>query len=217
MFYFKRDFWTIKWMNIALALIPIFTGMASLLEDNPKSQLVGFFTMGIYTILLNRFSQANRMVNREDILFNSLPNSRFSIVRGRYISVLIYLMAFPILVMITELVTKTVMGAPFVLQLEIFAIYLIMGILSSAFFIVLEFVDPRKAAILYMVLYFAIILTPNVMFKYLPEEYLFKFIELLNKFGNTSIAISLGLVIATLAIYLISMGISFSIYKKKEF
>jgi len=174
------------------------------------------------TYMLNGNACAYAEKSKEDVIFNSMPVSRVTVVASRYLSVYVFFcigMAFYLL--ITALINLAHLPIKvYPLTLEgliggLFAVNLMHSINLPALF-KLGYVKSRMVS---FILFFAFFFGGNFLAEYIYQNRNAALIRSLLEFVNsqTETALGIGYLLLLLAILALSLLISVRIYRKKEF
>lgn len=173
-----------------------------------------FFMVFIYSMMSTQYS----MKNRTDIAINSLPITRYDVVRAKYITVILYMLFGALVVFISSNIAVRIFSNSLTNSKAILQNMLLNIGLSLIFFsiyLVIQFYNIDKIQIFNAIFYMLFILAPNLLKRFIPNIVDAKWI---NKLSSLNLnMISLILVGIGIILYLISMQISKQIYKWKEF
>lgn len=173
-----------------------------------------FFMVFIYSMMSTQYS----MKNRTDIVINSLPITRYDVVRAKYITVILYMLFGALVVFISSNIAVRIFPNSLTNSNAILQNMLLNIGLSLIFFsvyLVFQFYNIDKIQIFNAIFYMLFILAPNLLKRFIPNIVDAKWINKLSSMNLNKI--SLILVGIGIILYLISMEISKQIYKWKEF
>ncbi len=160
--------------------------------------------------------------NRSEIILNSLPVKRDSIIMAKYLSIFVYIVVGIATMMVVGLALK-LLGMPINYRLvngaELVAILMSIGILCSIYFPIYYKFGSANVRIfnifLFLALFFGPVNIANYMKKNGNNEFITSVLETIRNIPEWMIMS--GVVAIVLAIILVSMLITIRIYRKKEF
>lgn len=160
--------------------------------------------------------------NNSELILNSLPLKRETIVKARYFSVIIFIVAAIAIIGGMGFVFKTI-GLPFpryyMKSNDLIAIFTSAILLFSIYLPFFFRYGYHKARVLNMILFMFFFFIPGFLIKLVKKNFdLVTFehtIEFLNR--QPSWLMVLGLAVALLIIFSVSLRISVAIYRKREF
>lgn len=172
-------------------------------------------TAAAYILLLNALAYDDK--NKSDIVLNSIPLARNNIVKARYLSVFIFagfgIIAYWVISLLIKLLHLPLIIAP--VSLGGIGGILLSVILLASLYLPLNFkYGYIKARVFHVILFLAVFWIPGFLAKYLQE------IDpgLLSYLSNrTDWLIMLSILGLVLLIVGFSYGISWRIYRNKEF
>lgn len=207
-----------KYLFLGLIYVPVFIfAFQSLGNAMLSAGVVGITYIFITTAC------ANDDKNKSDILLNSLPINRFSIVLAKYFSVLLYalvgIIEYIIVAWLISIIGISIEVTPIHLE-NIFgaliAVFLINGIYLPLFF---KF-GYLKSRIINMILFLAFFFGIGILLNQLNAIYekvpsIRSFLEFILQQSDFMMAIALSIILIGIAS--VSMSISLKVYKDREF
>lgn len=183
----------------------------------------GYMFSGISIVyLLIIYANAYDEKNRSEVIINSLPVNRDSIVIAKYLSIILYLVIGVVISAVAGLIV-TQLG--FIENMRIIGIVDILTVFISAclmysiYYPVYFKFGSLKLKLFNVAMYMLFLFVPNILTSYIQEN---PDNGLINKithfFKNTnSLVLQGGLAIIVLLLLFVSMLISIKVYKNKEF
>lgn len=214
-----KDIRLLKIINLFIFCAGIFFGYAGVdTEDIYKSKLIYGFAIFIMIYIITIFSTQHEVKTKVDMMLNSFPVNRYDIVRAKYISMGFYILAISGIVFLSSNLFKTVInnkmrGNP----ATIFDILFIVGFALIFFSIYLPFqyYSIGKAQVFNGIFYMLLIILPNLISRFgskIVDTEIFESIISMDLKIIALMFIGVGIIM-----YLVSLQISKSIYKAKEF
>lgn len=204
--------------NLVLIVVTAIGGyIGASLDMSFKSNFAYAFTMVVALFLVNTMIITKESKSKSDPLMISLPVSKFDIVKARYLTMIIYILAVLLTISLTSNISKILFdnmpGSPLGLT-EMFII-LSITIIFLSFYIPFQYHNLKNAQMLSTFLYMIIVLSPNLLSRFGLDIDNLGFLEKILRMDYGSlgfILIALGLVL-----YVMSTFVSKGIYEAKEF
>ncbi len=214
-----KDIRLLRFVNLFILVAGLFFGYVGVdINHIYKSKFIYGFAMFIMVYMVSTFSTQYDVKGKSDMMLNSFPVDRYDIVKSKYISMAIYILFITGIVFLSSnvfnIISKSVSdGNP----ATIWDVLLIGGLSLIFFSIYLPFhyYNVGKAQVFNQIFYILLILLPNIISRFGNK------IEATKIFQNV-INMDFKIIILMFAgvgviMYLVSLQISKSIYKKKEF
>lgn len=214
-----KEIKVLRFVNIFILAWGLAAGLAgTMVEGMFMSKVIYgygiFFMVFIYSMMSTQYS----MKNRTDIVINSLPITRYDVVRAKYITVILYMLFGALVVFISSNIAVRIFPNSLTNSNAILQNMLLNIGLSLIFFsvyLVIQFYNIDKIQIFNAIFYILFILAPNLLKRFIPNIADTKWSNKLSSLNLNKI--SLILIGIGMILYLISMQISKQIYKCKEF
>ncbi len=214
-----KDIRLLRFINLIILCVGILSGYVGVSIDNIyKSKLTYGFAMFIMIYMVSTFSTQHEAKTKVDMMLNSFPVNRYDIVRAKYISMGFYILAISGIVFLSSNLFKAVSNNEMMCNsATIFDILFILGFVLMFFSMYLPFhyYNVGKAQAFNQIFYIILILLPNIIGRFGSK------IESTKIFGSIISMdlkiITLMFVVVGIMMYLVSLQISKSIYKTKEF
>lgn len=214
----KKDI-IVQKKSIAFAVLYIAFFMIAL-QSIGKMTYMSAITAFSYILVMGGFAYDDK--NNADIMLNSLPVKRYSIVLAKYVSLFVYMAMGSLIYFILELVLRRT-GFPFKtypISIEAFAAaVLAVSIMHSVYFPIVFKLGYTKAKIINFVMFFAFFFGISQLINLIYVNLDSELVRKVTVFFENRSVFFIGSVVTAAAILLllISYTISVRVYKKREF
>lgn len=204
---------------MATVVVGTFFLYVSMHVDNPfLSQLVFGYFIFILSYVVSLVLTAREAKTKGDVVLNSLPLKRKEIVKGRYITMLLYTLGIGAFIFILGTVMAFFVGislggtAP-----NIFTVLLGCSfvLLFFSVYLPVQYHNIGKVQIFSSIFYMFFILGPYFFSRYAGGLFTTRFFEML--FSLDLVVTSFIVFAFSCFLYFLSYGVSVKIYKRKEF
>lgn len=205
-------------------LYALFYGIFALIAFPSTMTARGAYMFGGISIayLLIIYSNGYDEKNKSEVILNSLPVRRDSIVTAKYAAVLIFFMLGVIITGIEGLVITTLNIIPsmrFIALSDVLSVFISVGLMYSVYYPLYFKFGSLKLKIFNIALYMLFLFVPNIIVSTIEENpnsnFALKIISVLEK--NPAWMLQCFTVIVVMIALIISMEISIKIYRNKEF
>lgn len=205
-------------------LYALFYGIFALIAFPSTMTARGAYMFGGISIayLLIIYSNGYDEKNKSEVILNSLPVRRDSIVTAKYASVLIFFILGVVITGIEGLVITTLNIIPsmrFIALSDVLSVFISVGLMYSVYYPLYFKFGSLKLKIFNIVLYMLFLFVPNIIVTTIEENpnsnFALKIISVLEK--NPIWMLQCFTVIIVMIALIISMEISIKIYRNKEF
>lgn len=205
-------------------LYALFYGIFALIAFPSTMTARGAYMFGGISIayLLIIYSNGYDEKNKSEVILNSLPVRRDSIVTAKYASVLIFFILGVVITGIEGLVITTLNIIPsmrFIAISDVLSVFISVGLMYSVYYPLYFKFGSLKLKIFNIVLYMLFLFVPNIIVTTIEENpnsnFALKIISVLEK--NPIWMLQCFTVIIVMIALIISMEISIKIYRNKEF
>ena len=218
-----KDFKLLKFLNIFAVLVCLFIGFLGMSFENIfKSKLIYIFITVFISYIASMFLSSYDTKANSDVVINSLPINRYSVVKSKYMFMMIYMLISCTLVFISSNMSKVLFssnlpGVPATMLDVLLTIGLTL--LFYSVYLPIYYFNIGKSQALNQVLYMLFILAPVALSR-LGEKFGSKILS--SNLFKYFIHLNFNLIIVIVALigllfYLISLNISRKIYETKEF
>ncbi|MDR7855432.1 ABC-2 transporter permease [Tissierella sp.] len=214
-----KDIKVLRFMNLFILVVGIVSAIiGNTVNEILKSKLI--YGYGIFLMVYVSISYTTQydIKAKSDIMLNSLSINRNDIVKARYISSILYLLFSIGVIFIATNISKYLfasnnLGNP----VKILDMLFLSGIclIFISLFLPFQYYNMEKVQIFNSIFYIILVLSPNLVSKYMPNIGTSKWFDAAMKMDFKSITYSLlglGIILC-----FISLQISKQIYKTKEF
>ena len=206
-------------MNIFAFFFPVFISLAGLKTSISALQINIMYILAIFmiTYFSIMYSNGYDQKNKSDIILNSLPINKKDVIRGKYLLLLVYTIAYSLSVLIiTNIFILVGIGKGGQLP-SIWDLIVAMNLLLLFYSIYypVYFKSENGLATFNQLVYMLIILTPAILGRFGKTLDGTKILNIL--VGMDIRKISIILLMFSIIIYYISLQISKKIYMNKEF
>lgn len=214
-----KDVRLLKFINLIIICAGLIFGYAGVdINHVYKSKFVYGFTMFILIYMVSIFSTQHDVKWKSDMMLNSFPVNRYDIVKAKYISMGLYILFITGVVFLSSNIINIIFKGPSTGNpATIFDILFIIGLSLMFFSIYLPsyYYNAGKAQLFNQIFYIIMIILPNIIGRFSTK------IEATNIFQKI-ISMDFNIIILMfvaigIIMYLVSLQISKSIYKLKEF
>lgn len=213
-----KDIRLLGFFNIFLLGLPLALGIIALQPDqNYQAILIYFFAALVPVYLLVVRLSINDMKSNSDSLLISLPLKKLDIVKSRYLSILMYLSFILGALFLSSYIGRFFLGTSNQVRFHLKGVFFTASpiLLFLSINIPFQYFDPRKTQIFNSIFYIALVLAPSLLMKVNINPMDNSFIK-----GILSMPLellALGMFLASLLIYGLSLFVSKIIYEGKEF
>lgn len=212
-----KDFKLTKKTNIIFSIYILF--MSSVTIISKAKHPSALYVMSLILVVYLSVSYANRYDIKYNIDFslNSMPISKFYIVFYKYLSLLIYLIFYFLIIFIAT----NVLGVIFSFQKNAVSIvdflmcFNILTLFYAIYYPIYYKINKNSLVMFNFVLFLGVLVMPSIFAKFMNSSYGH---SLMHALSNTNINIlNLMFFLFALILSIISILISLKIYSKKEF
>lgn len=220
-YFIRKDIRLLTTINI---LIPIsglvFKGSHQIfMMDIHPRWIYGFFAFFFINIVLLNLAQ-NGEEKGADVFINSLPIDKVYIVGSRYVTLFLYLIYILLITVISSFTKSYIFGYEFLYTIIPMTIEDILSIftfciLFLSIFLPFQYYDTEKFESCNQVFIYILIIAPIIIYRFgrgFLDSYIFSYIVALD-----SKIMLIILLLLSISLYILSMYISFRIYKNREF
>lgn len=160
--------------------------------------------------------------NKSEIILNSLPIRRDSIITAKYASVILFFLLSVVLIGILGAVISVlniIPGTRLIEVSDVLGIFISLGLMYSIYYPLFFKFGSLKLKILNIVLYLIILFVPNILISMIEENpnnnIVLRIISIFE--GNPAWMLQAFTAILIMIVLIVSMEISIKIYRNKEF
>lgn len=213
-----KDIRLLRFLNlimVVLCMVLGFVGVNSM--EIYKSKAVYILGTFILIYIVSMFTTQYDIKGNVDLMLNSFPVNRYEIVKARYISLAIYIIAIASIMFLSsnmwKIVFKNLEGNPAAIW-DILVV-IVLALIYFAIYLPFHYFNMGKAQLFNNIFYFLLLLMPNILGRYGDRLLVAKsVIWVLGRDLRYIMLMALGV---SLILYIVSLSISRRIYENKEF
>lgn len=205
-------------------LYAFFYGIFAIIAFNGTTGARGAYMFGGIAIayLMIIYSNGYDEKNKSEIILNSLPVNRDSIVTAKYAAVLLFFLLGVFITGISGAVITAlniIQDMRFIKLSDVLGIFISVGLMYSVYYPLYFKFGSLKLKIFNIVLFMLFLFVPNIIVSWIQENpnnsIVLKFLSMIER--NPAWMLQMFTAIVIMIVLIISMEISIKIYRNKEF